>query len=68
MPNYALNPIPAPFFGLFRLSFGAFRLFINSLLYELLLFANIPFLTALSEGFAQIMGIKEVEVVSKLRL
>ena len=68
MPNYAFDPIPASFFGLFRLRFRAFRLFINSLLYELLLFANIPFLTALSEGFAQILAIKEVEVVSKLRL
>ena len=68
MPNYALNPIPTSFFGLFRLRFRAFRLFIYSLLYEFLLFANIPFLTALSKGFAQILAINEVEVVSKLRL
>ena len=68
MPNYALNPIPTSFFGLFRLGFRAFRLFIYSLLYEFLLFSNIPFLTALSKGFAQILAINEVEVVSKLRL
>ena len=68
MAYNGLNSVPALRLGLFGLLFGPFSLFVDHLLDELLLLADITLLAALSNRLAQISHFLLYSFVVELRL